>query len=208
MYGRALISPQDETTPFWPVHPYAMAKVFAHHTTVNFREVHGMFAVAGILFNHESPRRGEEFVTRKISRGVARISLGLEELLVLGNLDARRDWGFAPEYVEAMWLMLQQPDPDDFVIATGTTHSVREWVEEAFRVVGIEDWPSHLKHDPDLLRPTDITELRGDASKANTTLGWRPRTSFRDLVTAMVEAELNRERAAMREAEVSGELTP
>jgi GDPmannose 4,6-dehydratase len=204
MFGRALTSPQDETTPFWPVHPYAMAKVFAHHTTVNFREVHGMFAVAGIVFNHESPRRGEEFVTRKICRGVARIALGLEERLVLGNLDARRDWGYAPEYVEAMWLMLQQDRPDDYVVATGVTHSVRDWAEEAFRVIGVEDWARHVDRDPDLLRPTDITELRGDASRAAVALGWAPRTGFRDLVRIMVEAEMDRERAAFHEAGRAG----
>jgi GDPmannose 4,6-dehydratase len=197
MYGRALSSPQDESTPYSPVHPYAMAKVFAHHTTVNFREVHGMFAVAGILFNHESPRRGEEFVTRKISRGVARISLGLEDRLVLGNLDARRDWGYAPEYVEAMWLMLQQPAADDFVIATGVTHSVRDWVQEAFRAVGVEDWRRYVEHDPELLRPTDITELRGDPSRAAAVLGWRARTAFEELVAIMVEAEVDRERSAL-----------
>jgi len=204
MYGRALTSPQDETTPFWPVHPYGMAKVFAHHTTVNYREVHGMFAVAGILFNHESPRRREEFVTRKISRAVARIALGLEDRIALGNLDARRDFGYAPEYVEAMWLMLQQPAPDEYVIATGVTHSVRDWVEEAFRVVGIEDWRRHVGHDPKLLRPTDITELRGDATKAASELGWRPRTSFQELVATMVQAELEAERSLLSDAGAAG----
>jgi GDPmannose 4,6-dehydratase len=204
MFGRALASPQDETTPFMPVHPYAVAKVFAHHTTVNFREVHGLFGVCGILFNHESPRRGEEFVTRKITRGVARISLGLQEHIELGNLDVRRDWGYAPEYVEAMWRMVQQPEPDDYVIATGETHSVREFLAEAFRTVGIEDWEGHVRQDPGLLRPTDITELRGDASKARLVLGWTPGTPFAELVRTMVAADLEREAAPMAEDSETG----
>lgn len=196
MYGRPAASPQDERTPFLPVHPYGVAKVFAHQTTVNFRQVHGLSAVCGILFNHESPRRGEEFVTRKIARGVARISLGRQESLVLGNLEIRRDWGYAPEYVEAMWLMLQHPEPDDYVIATGRTHSVKDFVGTAFRVVGIEDWRPYIRQDPALLRPTDIPELCGDASKAAEALGWVSRTRFEDLVRIMVEAELKRESAS------------
>ncbi len=197
MFGRALVFPQDEDTPFSPVHPYAVAKVFAHHTTVNYRSVHGMFAVCGILFNHESPRRGEEFVTRKITRGVARIGLGLQESLVLGNLDVRRDWGYAPEYVEAMWMMLQRSEPDDFVIATGVTHSVRDFLDAAFTEIGVDDWSPFVRHDEALVRPTDITELRGNAAKARSALGWRPLTDFEGLVRLMVAADMERERARL-----------
>lgn len=196
MFGRPLAAPQDENTPFNPIHPYAVAKVFAHHSTVNYRNAYGLFAAAGILFNHESPRRGDQFVTRKITRGVARIALGLQDHLSLGNLDARRDWGYAPEYVEAMWLMLQRPEPRDYVIATGVGHSVRDFVETAFRHIGIEDWTRHVRHDPSLLRPVDIVELRGDPSKAHAELGWEPRTSFDELVRMMVAAEREREGAA------------
>ncbi|MGQ0670366.1 MAG: GDP-mannose 4,6-dehydratase, partial [Actinomycetota bacterium] len=195
MYGRATTSPQDESTPFAPVHPYAIAKVFAHHSVVSFRQAYGLFAACGILFNHESPRRGEEFVTRKISRGVARIALGLQDHLVLGDLDVRRDWGYAPEYVEAMWMMLQQPAPDDFVIATGVTHSVRDFLDVAFAEVGIADWRPLVRQDRGLFRPTDIAELRGDSSKARRVFGWQPRTGFEDLVRTMVAADLDRERA-------------
>ncbi len=198
MYGRAVTSPQSETTPFAPIHPYAIAKVLAHHTTVTFREVHGLFAVCGILFNHESPRRGEQFVTRKISRGVARISLGLQDHILLGDLDVRRDWGYAPEYVEAMWMMLQQPEPDDYVIATGVTNSVRDFLDAAFKEIGVDDWRPMVRQDRSLLRPTDIVELCGDASKARQTMGWFPRTGFHELVRIMVAADMEVESALQR----------
>jgi GDPmannose 4,6-dehydratase len=196
MFGQAQMSPQNENTPFAPIHPYAVAKVFAHHTTANFRQAHGLYAVCGILFNHESPRRGEEFVTRKITRGVARIALGRQDRLALGNLDVRRDWGYAPEYVEAMWKMLQQPEPDDFVIATGITHSVREFLDSAFRHAGISDWEGLVDTDPSLARPADIEELCGDASKAREVLDWNPHTEFEELVGIMVDADTEREKAA------------
>lgn len=196
MFGQATTSPQNESTPFAPIHPYAVAKVFAHHTTVNFRKAYGLFAVCGILFNHESPRRGEEFVTRKITRGVARIALGRQDRLVLGNLDVRRDWGYAPEYVEAMWKMLQRPEPDDFVIATGTTHSVRDFLDSSFRRAGISDWEGLVDTDPSLTRPADIGELCGDSSRAREVLDWHPRTEFEELVGIMVDADIEREKAA------------
>ncbi len=196
MFGQAMMSPQNESTPFSPIHPYAVAKAFAHHTTVNFRQAYGLFAVCGILFNHESPRRGEEFVTRKITRGVARIALGRQDRLALGNLDVRRDWGYAPEYVEAMWKMLQQPEPDDFVIATGITHSVREFLDSSFRHAGISDWDGLVDTDPSLTRPADIGELCGDSSKAREALGWHPRTGFDELVRIMVDADMERAKAA------------
>jgi GDPmannose 4,6-dehydratase len=196
MFGNALVAPQNESTPFAPVHPYAVAKVFAHQTTVSFRNAYGTYACCGILFNHESPRRGEDFVTRKITQGVARIALGRQAGLTLGNLDVRRDWGYAPEYAEAMWMILQQAEPDDFVIATGTTHSVRDFVGASFRQAGIEDWEPLVTIDPALLRPADIAELRGDASKAQAKLGWTASTPFEDVVRIMVEADLARESAA------------
>ena len=183
---------QDEQTSFHPRSPYAVAKVFAHHTTVNYREAYGIFACSGILFNHESPRRGETFVTRKISRAVARIIAGKQEQLFLGNLDAKRDWGYAPEYVEAMWRMLQQEQPDDYVIATGETHSVREFVAEAFRLVGL-DWERHVAHDARYERPTEVEHLRGNAAKAQQALHWTPRVRFHDLVRIMVVEDLKRE---------------
>jgi GDPmannose 4,6-dehydratase len=197
MFGHARESPQNEGTPFSPVHPYAVAKVFAHQTTVNFREAYGLFAVCGILFNHESPRRGEEFVTRKVTRAVARMALGQQERLVLGNLDIRRDWGYAPEYVEAMWMMLQEAQPNDFVIATGQTHSLRDFLEAAFRRAGLEDGMSRVDIDTGLFRPADITELRGDASKARTHLGWEPRLDLEEIVGLMVDADLERESAGV-----------
>ena len=193
MFGTARVSPQDELTPFHPRSPYAVAKVFAHHTTVNYREAYGLHASAGIAFNHESPRRGIDFVTRKISIGVARVRLGLQETIALGNLGAGRDWGFAGDYVEAMWLMLQQPEPDDYVLATGETHTVHDFVEVAFAAAGIDDWARHVVHDPRLLRPADIDVLVGDASKARERLGWKPRVSFPELVRMMVEADLEQE---------------
>lgn len=197
MFGRVQETPQNEKTPFYPRSPYGCAKVYAYWITVNYREAYNIFACNGILFNHESPRRGETFVTRKISRAVARIKLGLEKDLYLGNLDSRRDWGYAPEYVEAMWLMLQQPTPDDYVIATGETHSVREFVEEAFSHVGL-NWQDHVKMDPRYLRPSEVDLLIGDASKANKVLRWKPKVKFQDLVRLMVDADLKiaeRERA-------------
>jgi len=189
MYGAVLETPQRETTPFNPQSPYAIAKAFAHQMTVNYREAHGLFACNGILFNHESPRRGATFVTRKITRGIAQILAGNAEHLYLGNLEARRDWGYAPEYVEAMWLMLQQDVPDDYVIATGETRSVREFVEHAFALVG-RDWTDHVRIDPRYLRPAEVDLLLGDAAKARERLGWRPRTTFRELVRIMLAADL------------------
>jgi GDPmannose 4,6-dehydratase len=192
MFGKVAESPQKERTPFHPRSPYAVSKVFAHWMTVQYREAYGMFAANGILFNHESPRRGETFLTRKVTRGVAGILAGRMDKLFLGNLDAKRDWGYAPEYVEAMWLMLQQPEPDDFVIATGETHSVREFVELAFALVG-RDWREFVEIDPRYFRPTEVDELRGDASKASAQLGWRARTDFFTLVRLMTEADLREE---------------
>jgi GDPmannose 4,6-dehydratase len=192
MFGKVAEDPQSETTPFHPRSPYAVAKVFAHWMTVQYREAYGLFAVNGILFNHESPRRGPTFVTRKITRGLAAIVAGREPKLYLGNLDAERDWGYAPEYVEAMWLMLQQPEPDDYVIATGEKHSVREFVESAFGMAGL-NWRDHVEVDDRYLRPTEVDELRGDATKARTRLGWQPRTSFAELVRIMVTADLEAE---------------
>ena len=189
MFGKVAETPQRETTPFYPRSPYAVAKTFAHWMTVQYREAYGMFASNGILFNHESPRRGATFVTRKVTRGIAAILAGREQYLYLGNLDARRDWGFAPEYVEAMWLMLQQPEPGDFVIATGEMHTVREFVETAFRSVGL-NCEDHVRIDPRYFRPTEVDELCGDASRAREALGWRPRTSFADLIRIMLEADL------------------
>jgi GDPmannose 4,6-dehydratase len=203
MYGRTA-SPQDETTAFSPVHPYGVAKVFAHQATVMFRQAYGLFAVAGILFNHESPRRGHEFVTRKITRGVARIALGLEDRLVLGDLDVRRDWGYAPEYVEAMWRMMQQPVPGDYVIATGVTRSLHDFLRLSFREVGIEDYAPYVRHDWRLLRPADIAELRGNPAKARRLLDWEARTGFEELVRILVAADLRREGEALRAEPVGG----
>jgi GDPmannose 4,6-dehydratase len=186
MFGKVHEVPQRETTPFHPRSPYACAKVFSFHQTVNYREAYGLHASNGILFNHESPLRGETFVTRKISRAAARIREGIQETLYLGNLDARRDWGYAKDYVEAMWLMLQQEEPDDYVIATGETHSIREFLEMAFQHVGLH-WEDHVVADPRYLRPTEVDVLLGDASKACARLGWQPRTSFNDLVKLMME---------------------
>ncbi len=190
MFGKAQTVPQNERTPFYPRSPYGVAKLYGHWITVNFRESHNMFACSGILFNHESSRRGHEFVTRKISRGVASIKLGLQDKLVLGNLDAQRDWGFAGDYVEAMWQMLQQDKPDDYVIATGTTHSVRDFVVTAFAHVGIHDWQRYVEIDPQLYRPAEVDQLIGDASKAHQRFGWHPRVTFEELVSMMVENDL------------------
>jgi len=181
--------PQNERTPFAPRSPYAAAKLYAHWTTINYREAYGMFAVNGIMFNHESPRRGATFVTRKITRAAAAIVTGKQTELYLGNLDARRDWGYAPDYVEAMWLMLQQDEPDDYVIATGESHSVREFLQEAFGLVNLNP-DDHVRSDPRYFRPTEVDELRGDASKARDKLGWKSRTSFKALVRLMVEADM------------------
>lgn len=206
MFG-ASPSPQNEETPFRPRSPYAVAKTFAHHMVVNYREAYKMSACSGILFNHESPRRGPTFLTRKVARAVAAIKKGTQDKLYLGNLDAKRDWGYAPEYVEAMWLILQQPEPEDYVIATGESHTVREFVEKAFKYAGIDlGWQGKgldekgvdkktgrvlIEIDPDYFRPTDVQELRGDASKARKKLGWEPRVKFDELIGIMVEAELN-----------------
>ncbi len=189
MYGHVLETPQRETTPFRPRSPYACAKLYAHHQTINYREAYNLFACSGILFNHESPRRGPTFVTRKITRAAARIKLGLDQTLYLGNLDARRDWGYAPEYVDAMWRMLQASEPQDFVIATGKTHSVREWLETAFARVGL-DWQKHVQFDERYLRPTEVDILCGDATKAREQLGWTATTDFVSLVHLMVDADL------------------
>jgi len=185
MFGKVHESPQNEMTPFRPRSPYAVSKVFAHHMTVQYREAHGLFACSGVLFNHESPRRGATFVTRKITRGVAQILAGETSKLYLGNLSAERDWGFAPEYVEAMWRMLQQPEPDDYVVATGEAHSVQEFVELAFSLVGL-NWKDYVEIDKRYFRPTDVETLLGDSSKARAKLGWAPKTSFRDLVRIML----------------------
>ena len=191
MFGRVRETPQSEVTSFYPRSPYGVAKVFAHYITINYRESYKIFAVSGILFNHESPRRGIEFVTRKVSDGVARIKLGLSESLSLGNLEARRDWGFAGDYVRGMWLMLQKDRPDDYVIATGISHSVRDLVEVAFEHVGL-DWHKYVRTDSRFLRPAEVDRLVGDASKAQRELGWQPTLDFKRLVTMMVDADLGR----------------
>jgi len=190
MFGKVREVPQSEKTPFYPRSPYGVSKVFAHYITVNYRESYNLFAVSGMLFNHESPRRGLEFVTRKVTDGVARIKLGLADSLSIGNLDAQRDWGFAGDYVRAMWLMLQQDRPDDYVIATGISHSVRELVETAFAHVGL-DWQKHVRVDPALLRPAEVEHLLGDCSKARAELGWTPGVTFKQLVEMMVDADLD-----------------
>jgi len=191
MFGQVSQEPQNEQTPFWPRSPYGVAKVYGHWITVNYRESYGMFACSGILFNHESPLRGKEFVTRKISNAVARIKLGAQEKLKLGNLDARRDWGYAGDYVQAMWMMLQQQQPDDYVVATGQQHSVREFCELAFRHAGL-DCHKYVESDPSLFRPAEVNTLRGDARKARTVLGWQPVVTFPELVWMMVDADLER----------------
>jgi GDPmannose 4,6-dehydratase len=191
MFGKVRQVPQNEETPFYPRSPYGVAKTYGHYITVNYRESYGLYAVSGILFNHESPRRGLEFSTRKISDGAARIKLGLAEELVLGNLDAERDWGYAGDYVDAMWRMLQQEDPGDYVIASGETHSVREFAELAFAHVGL-DWERFVRTDPQFLRPAEVDQLVGDASKAKRELRWEPRHTFPELVQLMVDADLTR----------------
>jgi GDPmannose 4,6-dehydratase len=191
MFGTVQQEPQNEQTPFWPRSPYGVAKVYGHWITVNYRESYGIFACSGILFNHESPLRGREFVTRKISHGVAQIKLGLQKKLKLGNLDAQRDWGFAGDYVRAMWMMLNQAEPGDFVVATGVKHSVREFAELAFAHAGL-NYQDYVEIAPELLRPADVHTLRGDATKARSALGWEPRVSFPELVQMMVDADLRR----------------
>ncbi|MFN5561858.1 MAG: GDP-mannose 4,6-dehydratase [Opitutaceae bacterium] len=199
MFGKVQEVPQTERTPFWPRSPYGCAKVYAHWLTVNYRESYGLHASNGILFNHESPRRGETFVTRKITRAATRIKVGLQDALYLGNLDARRDWGYAKEYVEVMWLMLQQDAPDDYVVATNETHSVREFCAEAFALLGL-DWERYVQHDKRYERPAEVDLLIGDASKARQRLGWEPRVRFKELVRLMVEADLE---LAKREAQIA-----
>jgi GDPmannose 4,6-dehydratase len=191
MFGKVREVPQTETTPFYPRSPYGVSKVFAHYITINYRESYDLFAVSGMLFNHESPRRGLEFVTRKVANGVARIKLGLDDTVSIGNLDAHRDWGFAGDYVRAMWLMLQQPAPGDYVIATGVAHSVRDLIQIAFARVGL-DWEKHVRVDPALLRPAEVEHLLGDPSKAKKELGWTPSVDFKQLVEMMVDADLAR----------------
>ncbi|PUA82104.1 GDP-mannose 4,6-dehydratase [Nocardioides currus] len=190
MFGKVQQVPQSEGTLLWPRSPYGVSKVYGHYMTINYRESYGMHASSGILFNHESPRRGEEFVTRKVSKAVAKIKLGMQDEIVMGNLDARRDWGFAGDYVEAMWRMLQQPEGDDYVISTGETHSIEELLTVAFTHVGITDWRSHVRQDPRFMRPAEVDLLIGDATKARTKLGWEPKVAFEELVTMMVDADV------------------
>ena len=190
MFGKSRKKYQNEKTPFHPRSPYGVAKLYSHWITVNYRESYNMFNVSGILFNHESERRGIEFVTRKITDGVAKIHLDLADSITLGNLDARRDWGYAPDYVEAMWMMLQQDKPDDYVIATGKDYSIREFLDYAFGHIGINDWEKYVKQDERYMRPAEVAVLRGDSSKAKRELGWVPKTSFKDMVTKMVENDI------------------
>ncbi len=190
MFGKVQAVPQNESTLLWPRSPYGVAKVYGHYMTINYRESYGMHASSGILFNHESPRRGPEFVTRKVSMAVARIRLGLQDHVTMGNLDAKRDWGFAGDYVEAMWLMLQQPEADDYVISTGETHSIHELLDAAFRHVGIDSWEHLVRQDPRFMRPAEVDLLIGDATKARTVLGWKPTVGFSDLVAMMVDNDL------------------
>jgi GDPmannose 4,6-dehydratase len=200
MFGKVREVPQTELTPFYPRSPYGVSKVFAHYITVNYRESYDLFAVSGMLFNHESPRRGLEFVTRKVTDGVARIKRGIADTLLLGNLDAHRDWGFAGDYVEAMWMMLQQERADDYVIATGISHSVRDLVEVAFGHVGL-DWRQHVRLDPKLIRPAEVEHLIGDSTKARAQLGWQPQVDFTGLITMMVDADLERVASAPQAAD-------
>jgi GDPmannose 4,6-dehydratase len=194
MFGKVQDVPQRESTLLWPRSPYGVAKVFGHYMTINYRESYGMHASSGILFNHESPRRGPEFVTRKVTQAVARISLGLQEQVSLGNLDAKRDWGFAGDYVKAMWMMLQQDEADDYVVATGETHSIRELLDVAFRHVGIDDWEQHVHQDPRFFRPAEVDLLVGDPAKARERLGWEPEVGFEELVRMMVEHDLQEQK--------------
>ena len=191
LFGRMVENPATERTPFYPRSPYGVSKLYAHWITKNYRESYDMFNACGILFNHESERRGKQFVTRKISDGVARIHHGLQDFITLGNLDAKRDWGYAPDYVESMWLMLQQDKPDDFVIATGKTHTIRDFLDSAFDVIGIRNWEKYVKQDPRFMRPAEVDVLRGDASKAKYELGWTPKTDLQGLVKNMVESDIS-----------------
>ena len=191
LFGRMIENPATERTPFYPRSPYGVSKLYAHWITKNYRESYDMFNACGILFNHESERRGKQFVTRKISDGVARIHHGLQDFITLGNLDAKRDWGYAPDYVESMWLMLQQDEPDDFVIATGKTHTIRDFLDSAFDVIGIRNWEKYVKQDPRFMRPAEVDVLRGDASKAKYELGWTPKTDLQGLVKNMVESDIS-----------------
>jgi GDPmannose 4,6-dehydratase len=195
MFGKVRETPQTENTPFHPRSPYGVAKVFGHYTTLNYREAYNIHASSGILFNHEGPKRGLEFVTRKITNSVARIKLGLQDSISLGNLDAKRDWGYAGDYVEAMWMMLQQDEPDDYVIATGETHSIHELLDVAFRLAEIDDWQRYVKQDPRFYRPAEVDLLIGDASKAHAKLGWKPKVTFEELVRMMYENDLAEESA-------------
>ena len=194
MFGRVQEVPQRETTLLWPRSPYGVAKVYGHYMTINYRESYGMHASSGILFNHESPRRGPEFVTRKVTRAVPRIALGVQDQITLGNLDARRDWGFAGDYVDAMWRMLQQDEADDYVVATGETHSIRELLDVAFAHVGIEDWETKVVQDPRFFRPAEVDLLIGDPAKAKEKLGWTPKVGFQELVRMMVDSDLAEQR--------------
>ena len=191
LFGRMVENPATERTPFYPRSPYGVSKLYAHWITKNYRESYDMFNACGILFNHESERRGKQFVTRKISDGVARIHHGLQDFITLGNLDAKRDWGYAPDYVESMWLMLQQDKPDDFVIATGKTHTIRDFLDSAFDVIGVRNWEKYVKQDPRFMRPAEVDVLRGDASKAKYELGWTPKTDLQGLVKNMVESDIS-----------------
>jgi GDPmannose 4,6-dehydratase len=207
MYGKVQEVPQTETTPFWPRSPYACAKVYAYWLTVNFRESYGLHASNGILFNHESPRRGETFVTRKITRAATRIKVGLQDRLYLGNLSAKRDWGYAKEYVEMMWLMLQQESPDDYVVATNETHSVQEFCEEAFGLLGM-DWQKYVQHDTRYERPAEVDLLIGDPAKAKRQLGWEPKVRFKDLVKIMIEADLELAKKELAVHQATGGARP
>jgi GDPmannose 4,6-dehydratase len=198
MFGKVRETPQRETTPFHPRSPYGVAKTFGHYMAMTYRESYGAFACSGILFNHESPLRGTEFVTRKVTRAVARIALGLQDSLSLGNLDSSRDWGFARDYVQAMWSMLQQDEPDDYVIATGETHTIRELLDIAFKRIGVDDWSDKVVQDPRFIRPAEVDLLIGDASKAREKLGWRPTVAFSELIEMMVDADLEREKMLAR----------
>ena len=197
MFGRVQEVPQRETTLLWPRSPYGVAKVFGHYMTINYRESYGMHASSGILFNHESPRRGPEFVTRKVTQAVARMALGAQDVLTLGNLDARRDWGFAGDYVDAMWRMLQQDEADDYVVATGQTHSIRQLLDVAFAHVGIQDWSAKVVQDPRFFRPAEVDLLIGDPAKAKEKLGWTPKVGFEELVRMMVDNDLAEQRALL-----------
>jgi GDPmannose 4,6-dehydratase len=190
MFGRMVENPAKESTPFYPRSPYGVAKLYGHWITKNYRESYDMFACSGILFNHESERRGIEFVTRKITDGVAKIRCGLSDRITLGNLDAKRDWGYSPDYCEAMWLMLQQEIPNDYVISTGETHSIKDFLDIAFKHVDIPNWEQFIKQDPRFMRPAEVDVLRGDSTKAETKLGWKPKTSFEDLVKKMVDNDV------------------